>query len=160
MQAIRDIMTVDVFTASEEQPLTDAVKLMAEKALSCIVIVKEDRPIGIITQGDLINKVLTKEKKQENLKVKDVMTSPIITITPEVEFGDALSIMESNRIKKLIIVEDDTLAGIITTSDIAARSSIINSYNKKLTFYQNIQSYIIFIFFIFIVIYLVIKYLQ
>ena len=160
MTNVRDIMTVDVVTVVEDQPLSEAVKLMKDKSLSCVVVISGDNPIGLIAQSDVINKVIAQGKSSEDLKVKDVMTSPIITIHPEVDFVDALSIMDANHVKKLVVVEDDELSGIMTYSDIVTKTKVLAEYNKKLLFYQNIQSYVIFIFFVFIVVFLVIRYLM
>lgn len=159
MNTIRDTMTVDVITVIEDQSLEDIVKTMADKNISCVVVVKGERPIGIITERDLVKRVLYKREDMAKIKAKDVMTSPVISISPDIQFGDALSVMESNKLRRLVVVEDDSLAGVVTNTDIVSKTRSINNYNKKLEFYQNIQTYFIFIFFLFIVVYFVVQFL-
>ncbi|MFO7711553.1 MAG: CBS domain-containing protein [Candidatus Woesearchaeota archaeon] len=160
MNSIREIMNVDVVTASEEQKLTEIIDLITEKKIGCVVVTQGDKPTGILTKSDLIGKVLDSKKDPKKLKVKDVMTSPIITVTPDIEFGDALGVMESNHIKRLVVIEDEVLSGLITNADIVRTAKNINSYCKRMVFYQNIQSYVIFIFFMFALIYFAVKFLM
>ena len=159
MNTIRDFMTVDVETVQEEKPLSDIIRSMADIGISCVVVTKDDKPLGIITERDLVKKVLSKNTDPSTLKAKDVMSSPVISINPDIEFGDALGIMDANNVRRLVVVENKILVGLITSSDIVQKTKVIDSYNKKLTFYQNIQSYVIFAFFIFVVLYLIIRYL-
>ncbi len=158
MNLIREIMSVDIETAAESQDLSDVIDILSSRNISFIVVTKGDKPTGLITERDLITKVLYKKRDIKQLKVSDVMTSPIISVHPDIEIGDALGIMESNHIRRLVVVEDDALVGLITNTDVAKKMKSVNSYNNKLVFYQNIQSYVIFVFFIFIIIYFVIKY--
>lgn len=152
-------MTVDVVHFSQDAKLSEVVKTMSERNIGTAVITEGERPIGIITERDIIKKVVTKGRGLEGLIAADVMTSPIVTITPEVDFENALLIMTSNHIKSLVVVEDDELSGIITTTDILRRTKEIAENNRKLTRYQTIQGYLFFLGIVAIFLIFVFKYL-
>ncbi|MCB9362820.1 CBS domain-containing protein [Candidatus Woesearchaeota archaeon] len=156
---LRDVMTVDVVHFSQDAKLSEVVKTMSERNIGTAVITEGERPIGIITERDIIKKVVTKGRGLEGLIAADVMTSPIVTITPEVDFENALLIMTSNHIKSLVVVEDDELSGIITTTDILRRTKEIAENNRKLTRYQTIQGYLFFLGIVAIFLIFVFKYL-
>ncbi|MCX8154197.1 MAG: CBS domain-containing protein, partial [Candidatus Bathyarchaeota archaeon] len=82
-----------------------------------IVIAENDKPIGIVTERDIIVKCLAKELNPREVKAKDIMSSPVISIEPDVEMLEAAKVMVSRMIRRLPVVENNKLVGIITTSD-------------------------------------------
>lgn len=155
MDTLRDIMTEEVVTTSPEGKLSEVVSVMADKNISCVVVIENGRPVGIITERDLSQKILSKQLNPVHMRAKDIMTSPILSVSPDTEYNTAIDMMETNHIRRVAIVEDHKLVGLVTGSDIMSKSKNINSYNKRLLFYQNVQTYVIFLFFAFIVMYFV-----
>ena len=116
---VKEIMTRNVISVRPDRPLREAAEIMADNHIGCLVI-RSDRKIeGIITDRDIL--VFIADESHRNLdsyKVKDAMTEYVITIGPDKPVEKAVQIMTGNRIKKIPVLDDDRLAGIITMSDI------------------------------------------
>ncbi len=119
---IRDIMTRDVCTAEKNETLLDATKKMLEFGVGSIVIVENEKPIGIVTERDIIEKVVVKNKVPSRVKLKDIMTKPIITVKPTTSLREAVNIMLKKGIRRLPVVDGDRLVGIVTDTDILSVS--------------------------------------
>jgi CBS domain-containing protein len=159
MALIKDIMNLDVPTTTKDKCLRDILNQFVEKDFKTIVIVDGDKPVGILTEFDWINKVLAQNLNLDETRAEEVMTHPVITVDPTISLDDAINIMYSNHLRRLVVVDEDKLIGLVEATDIMNRAKILSQENKKLLFYQNIQSYIIFAFFLFIILYLIVKFL-
>ena len=115
---VKNVMTVKVATARPSEPLSKAVNSMASKNISCIIVVEGKKALGVVTERDLIKKVLAKGKSTANLYVKDAMTSPMMSISPDYDVITAGNIMRKNNIRRLAVTVGDELKGIITETDI------------------------------------------
>ena len=120
--AVRDAMTEKVLTAGPNTTVARAAKMMAERGVGSIVIVKGKKPIGILTERDLLMKVLGPDLKPSRIKVGKIMSSPLITVAPDADITDAARLMAKNRIRRLPVVERGNLVGILSASDITAIS--------------------------------------
>lgn len=118
--AVEDIMTPmpleiinladDVYTAS---------KLMKEKQISSIIVIDEEKhPIGIITERDIVRRVVCEKKNASNTSVESIMSKPLITVEYKANIDEAVAIMTKNKIRRLPIVKDGHLYGLITTTDL------------------------------------------
>ena len=123
MKKVRDIMTKNVVKSDKDSTIYDLARLMDQNRIGCIVIAEDDKPIGIVTERDIIAKCLAKEINPREVKAKDIMSSPVITIEPDVEMLEAAKVMVSRMIRRLPVVENNKLVGIITTSDMIRESS-------------------------------------
>jgi len=101
-----------------------AVKLMNENKIGSLVILRNGETVGILTERDLLERVLEKCKNPKDTYVFEVMTGHIITGNPEMEITEAARIMFENRVKKLPLVEGNKLVGIVTLTDIARAASV------------------------------------
>ncbi len=119
--SVKDIMT-EPLTTDADNDLKTCGKIMAEARKDAIIIIKKDIPIGIVTDSDLIKKIIAKNIKPDTVKAKDIMSSPIATIIPNDTILDATRKMKRNNIKRLPVLEDGKLVGIISLSDIARTS--------------------------------------
>jgi CBS domain-containing protein len=115
---VRDVMTTKVLTITPEASVARAAKLMAKNSVGSIVVVKSRKPVGILTERDLLMKVLSADLKPSRIPVKRIMSSPVVTITPDTDIADAARIMARSNIRRLPVVEGGKLVGIITTMDI------------------------------------------
>jgi len=123
LKKVRDIMTKNVVKSDKDSTIYDLARLMDQNRIGCIVIAEDDKPIGIVTERDIIAKCLAKEINPREVKAKDIMSSPVITIEPDVEMLEAAKVMVSRMIRRLPVVENNKLVGIITTSDMIRESS-------------------------------------
>ena len=115
-------MTGKVLTATPETTVARAAKLMAERGVGSIIIVKSKKPVGILTERDLLLKVVSLDLKPSSVKVGKIMSAPIITISPDADITEAARTMARGKIRRLPVVERDELIGIVTESDITAIS--------------------------------------
>ncbi|MEM3744822.1 MAG: CBS domain-containing protein, partial [Candidatus Micrarchaeaceae archaeon] len=113
---VKDIMSFPVITATAKESVKSIALKMKSKKISSVVIVDESNvPIGIVTQGDIVNKLIARTKNLLFAKAKNVMSSPVITIKGDVTLENAANTMAKNRIKKLCVTDNEgKLIGIIT----------------------------------------------
>lgn len=124
MTKIRDLMIKKVITLQASASVHQAVKLMNENKIGSLVIVRNGETVGILTERDLLERVLEKCKNPKETHVFEVMTSHVITGTPDMEIPEATSLMFENKVKKLPIVEGNKLVGMVTLTDIARATSV------------------------------------
>ena len=124
MAKIRDLMVKEVITLQAYASVYQAVKLMNKNKIGCLVIIRNGETAGILTERDLLERVLEKCKNPKETNVFEVMTSHVITGNPEMEISEATRIMFENKVKKLPLVEGNKLVGIVTLTDIARATSV------------------------------------
>ncbi len=115
---VKDIMNTGVKTIDPESTVQTAAKKMDEFRIGSLIVVKAGKLAGIITERDLLTKVVVKAKDSSKMKVKDAMTKEVIVVRPETDIEDASEVMIEKGVKKLPVVERDSLIGIVTATDI------------------------------------------
>lgn len=116
--SIDEIMTKDVVCVKYTDSWQDAVEVMFEKKVGgCPIVDEEDRVFGIVTERDIVRFLATQRRLSLDGVVRDFMTTRVITITPETTIGDAMKIMISKRIRRLPIVKDGVLYGLLVSTD-------------------------------------------
>ncbi len=114
----RDIMSKDVVTVTSTETVIAAVEKMSKNKISCVIVVDNGKIEGIVTETDLLKKVASKATSLKELKVCDIMSSPVHTVQHDLSTLDASVFMESRNIKRLPVVENDRLVGVMTQTDI------------------------------------------
>jgi CBS domain-containing protein len=117
---VKEIMKTDVKTIDPGSSIQQAAELMSEHRIGCIVVVEKERMAGIITERDVISKLVAKDLGASTTKVKDIMTTEVIMIEPDSEVSEAADIMTEHGIKKLPVISNNRLVGIVTVVDICA----------------------------------------
>lgn len=116
---IRDIEQRRVVSCGADDVLVDIVSRMREMSISCVVVVEGERPTAILTDRDLRNKVIAAGRDPAGLRVRDVMSAPVITIGEEDVLYEALYRMSRHGIHRLVVVDrKGALAGIVTVTDL------------------------------------------
>ncbi len=116
---VKDVMSSPVVTTSEEVPSNTIAKLMNDNKLGCIIVSNKDgKPLGMITERDLVVRVLAKNLKPAAVKARDIMTSPLATIDPEATISDAARRMSRLDIRRLGVIYKGDLVGLISSKDI------------------------------------------
>ena len=113
---VKDVMTKNVITIDSNQTILDAYKKYRDNKVGSLVVTDSDKCIGIVTERDLIEKSIDKDLK--TTFVKDIMTSNVRTISPSDNLDTASELMERYNIKKLPVLYNDNITGIITINDI------------------------------------------
>jgi CBS domain-containing protein len=118
---VKDVMSSPVMTVDETEHVDEVAKLMDLQQLGCIIVTDTDgRPLGVITERDLLTRVLAKNKLPSQLTAKDVMTSPLITIKPDETLSNAARQMSRLNVRRLGVIYKGNLVGIVSSKDILA----------------------------------------
>jgi len=115
---ISEVMVKDVATMSVHETVFSAAKNMFEKRVSCIVVLDGDEVVGILTETDFLKRIAAKKREFTHIEIASLMTSPVISISPDTSVLQAGAIAEENNIKKLPVVDNGKLVGIITQTDL------------------------------------------
>ena len=115
---IRKIMVHDVITTKRDSTVEEAVRLMSEHEIGCLIVTDNDNPVGIVTERDLLNRILAKSQDLKRIRVEEVMSAPLISVEPNVQVGDVSRVMFQKNIKKMPIVKNGKLLGLVTMTDI------------------------------------------
>lgn len=116
---VRDIMTKDIVTIDGGRSALEAARLMTDKGISSLFVLKDGAPAGIVTERDFIKKICAKELAISQVKVIDIMSKVRTTASPETPIEVAVQRMINHRIRRLPIMEGDRIVGIITVTDLA-----------------------------------------
>jgi len=131
---VEDVMVGDVITVEVEATVRQAVDLMNKNEIGCLVVVdEEEKPVGIVTERDLLKRVLAKRKDPVRVKVMQIMSKPLVTGTPHMDIEAAARLMFKKKIKKLPIVENGRLVGLVTLTDLVRFQPEIIRILKKLS---------------------------
>lgn len=116
---VRDIMNSPVISASPSDTVRDIAKKMKEEKIGSIVIMEKDKPVGIVTDWDIVSNGVVKDAKPSQIKAKDVMKD-IHTIESEESITEAARLLRKHNIKRLGVIYKNRLVGIISSSDVIA----------------------------------------
>ncbi|KUK45297.1 MAG: CBS domain-containing protein [Methanothrix sp.] len=123
---VRDIMARPVITVDSEVDVVKAANKMFSANVGSLIVIHNDQPIGIITERDLVGKIVAKAANPKEITVGDVMSSPLITIPPDVSLSDAAIKMLKSGVKRLPVISGEgKLVGIITDTDLVSGSASI-----------------------------------
>ncbi len=116
---VEEIMVKKVVRIAADATVKDAANLMNHHDIGCLIVANEGRVSGIMTERDVLRRVVAASKDPDQTKVSDVMSKPLIVGGPTMYIEDAAKLMFRRNIKKLPIVQDGELVGMLTLSDIA-----------------------------------------
>jgi CBS domain-containing protein len=115
---VRDVMTTNVKTVRPFSTVRDVVRKMNRFGIGSVMVVEEDRPVGIITERDILQRIVEPFLDPSVIKAKDIMSTQLVTIGGDVSVEEAASLMARRKIKKLPVVENGKLVGIVTSMDV------------------------------------------
>ena len=116
---VKDVMSSPVVTLDEGATSNKVANFMDENKLGCLIVTnKTGKPVGIITERDLVVRVLAKNLKPDAVKAKEIMTSPLVTIEPEATISEAARRMSRLNIRRLGVIYKGNLVGIVSSKDI------------------------------------------
>lgn len=115
---VMDAMTRNPVHVSQDTTLDNCAKIMKQKHVGSLLITENEKVIGIVTEQDIVRKAVIKNLKPSKVKVKEIMEKKLVTITPEEDIFEAISVMRDYNIRHLPIVNEGKFVGLITTKDI------------------------------------------
>jgi CBS domain-containing protein len=118
MVLVRDVMTKNPKVVRRDTSVQEIVATMNKFDISSVIVVQEERPVGIVTHKDIVSKVVQPRIPPDALKAIEVMSTPVVTINEDASIEEAARLMSRKRIKKLPVISDNKLVGIITSMDL------------------------------------------
>jgi len=129
---VKEIMTKKVVTIHSDDTVFDACLKYRDEKVGCLVVIENEFCVGIVTERDLIERTLCMRKNPEKTKVSEIMSSDIKTIYALDKVETAIDVIKKHKIKKLPVIADDKIVGIITVTDISkARPDISKRFMES-----------------------------
>ncbi|UCE95843.1 MAG: CBS domain-containing protein [Candidatus Bathyarchaeota archaeon] len=120
MLKVEDVMVTNVVTIDVDVNVRKAAQRMNAHEIGCLVVLEKGHFAGILTERDVLTRVVAKARNPEEAFVSQVMSRPLTTVNPELSLEEAVKLMLKKRIKKLPVVRAEKLVGLITMTNIAA----------------------------------------
>ena len=118
---VKDVMSSPVVTADEDMMLSDVARLMKKHNIGCVIVsTKNGKPVGIITERDIVERVVAKDIRPGEVRAKEIMSAPLVTIDSEKTISDGAKGRSRRNIRRLAVMYKGELAGIISSKDILA----------------------------------------
>jgi len=124
---IKPYINTSVIMVDEEKSVEQAAALMARRQVGSLLVTRESRPTGIVTEWDVLSKVVARGRHAATVKVKDIMSKPLITIKPDATIGEAIALMAKHNIRRLVVLDNGKLVGVITQNQIVGDGKISSS---------------------------------
>ena len=122
---VKEVMKKNIKTTSTKSTVSEAAKVMASHNIGCLIVVDETLE-GIITERDILNKIVARDKDPKKVRISEIMTPNVITISPDRDMEEACDLMAKHKIKRLPVTLGDEVVGIITSTDVVSiLSSVI-----------------------------------
>lgn len=116
---VADVMVKEVITIDARLTVKEAADIMNKFEIGCVIAVRKGKAMGILTERDLLKRVIAERRDASKIKVKDVMTSPLVVTESDMDLGEAVRLMFKMKIKKLPVVDGKKLVGLVSLTDIA-----------------------------------------
>lgn len=113
-----EIMSATPVTISADASVAEAATVMRDLEVGSLVVLEDDRPIGIVTERDVVTKVAAANRPFQATSVRDIMTAPLVAVHPHQEVVEAAKVMAARKIRRLPVIKEGKLVGIITENDI------------------------------------------
>jgi CBS domain-containing protein len=133
---VEDVMVKEVITIDENSTVKEAAEIMNKFEIGCLIAVRKGKAMGIITERDLLKRVVAEAKDANKTKVKDVMSSPLVVVEPKMDLEEAVKLMFQMKIKKLPVVDGKRLVGLVSLTDIARFQPQVIKILKQLAIRQ------------------------
>lgn len=127
IQQVRDVMVRRLVTAQPQVSLTDVARLMRKNRVGSVIMTKQRKPVGVLTESDLI-KLVARGCDMKTGVAEDYMNRDVITCDPSITVIDALMVMRSERIRHLPVVVNGNLVGMISVRDLIAATQFSSFY--------------------------------
>lgn len=128
---VKEAMKMNPVIVAPTMTVLKAVQLMKEHKIGNVIIAENNQPVGILTESDIIRKVIADQKDPKDIPVNEVMTTPVMVIDPYVSLDEAMKTMGRCNIRRLPVVENGQLTGVITQRDISLISPVLHEISRE-----------------------------
>lgn len=129
---VKEVMVKEVVTIDDNLTVKEAADIMNKFEIGCLIAIRKGKAIGILTERDILKRIVSAGKDAAKTKVKEVMTSPLVVAEPSMDLGEAVKLMFQMKIKKLPVVDGKRLVGLVSLTDIARFQPQVISILKQL----------------------------
>jgi CBS domain-containing protein len=127
-----------VWSVSPDESVFQAISLMADKGIGALVVIAAERLVGIISERDYARKVVLHGKSSRDTPVRDIMTSPVVSVSPDQTVDDCMRLVTTKRIRHLPVVQGEKVVGVVSIGDLVQR--VISTQGETI---QYLQEYIV-----------------
>jgi CBS domain-containing protein len=118
-KTVRDVMTPGVRAAAVTESLADAAQRMKDEDVGSLPVVEDDRLVGIVTDRDIVVRAVAERVDPQSVKVGDVASRELVVVEPEQDLDEALALMARHQVRRLPVVEEGRLVGMLAQADVA-----------------------------------------
>jgi len=129
---VEDVMVKEVVTIDDGVTVKEAADVMNKFEIGCLIAIRKGKAMGILTERDILKRIVAGGKDAVRVRVKDVMTSPLVVAEPTMDLGEAVKLMFQMKIKKLPVVNGKRIVGLVSLTDIARFQPQVMSILKQL----------------------------
>jgi len=139
---ISEIMSRDIAGIQRDATVAEAAEIMTSRKISCIIAMDGDDAVGVLTEKDLLGRVVALQRDPANTRIEEVMSSPVTSVPPTLSVFSASKVMEEMNIRRLVIMKNNHLCGVITQTDIfmAVRNKLQTEEQKSLRLLEESKS--------------------
>ncbi len=124
----KDFMTKEVVTIDPAKSVLDAAKLMADREVGSLVVIRSGKPAGIVTDRDIVVRALAKGSQVDKIGIADIMSKPLLSVGPETPMIDIAEMMDRNSVRRVPVVDEGEIVGIVTSSDMGRAAKVLAPY--------------------------------
>ncbi|HIQ13111.1 MAG TPA: CBS domain-containing protein [Thermoprotei archaeon] len=133
---VKDVMDDKIYMVDESTTCRDALKTMVEKGVWSLLVSREGLPVGVVTERDIIKKVIAKGMNLDGVRVAEIMSSPIITVAPDEPVARAMELMAVNDIRRVYVVDEGRVIGRVTQTTLFKKVLDLLMLLSDLTWYM------------------------
>jgi CBS domain-containing protein len=126
--SVEDFMTKKVVTIESSRTILEAARMLADRGVGSLVVVERGKPVGIVTDRDVLTRAVVKGLDLGKEPVSSIMSKPLITVRPETSILEAIELMDRHSVRRIPVVRGEKIVGIITSSDVGRASKILAPY--------------------------------
>ena len=129
---LKDIMSREVKYVNVQDNITNAAKIMKDLNVGCVPVCEGQRPVGMLTDRDIVIRNIAQEKDINNTSVADAMSNRVIYGTPDMDVHEAAALMSKYQIRRLPVVENGKIVGIVAIGDLAVQNKLVDDTGQAL----------------------------
>ncbi len=115
---ILDQRSKEIWSVRSDQPVLDAIRLMAEKGIGALLVMDDSRLVGVLSERDYARKVILEDRSSKNTLIREIMTRDVFTVSPESNVSECMTIMTDNDFRHLPVLQGDEVVGMISIGDL------------------------------------------